>query len=50
MDAVAENDVRAAAKALTALIEAARPRLDQAAVAELTELLNELASGASPAS
>jgi hypothetical protein len=46
MDAVSENDFRAAGKGLRMIIDAGGSHLDPASIAELTELLNELASNA----
>jgi hypothetical protein len=49
VDAVGENDLRAARKSLELVIEAGGTHLDAASKAELTELLNEVqASAASP--
>ena len=44
MDAVAENDFRAAGRGLRMLLEAGGSHLDPASTAELTELVNELGS------
>jgi hypothetical protein len=46
IDAVGENDFRAAGKGLRMLIEAGGSHLDPASTAELTELLNELGAAA----
>lgn len=46
VDAVGENDFRAAGKALELVIEAGGSHLDPASTAELTELLNELGATA----
>jgi len=49
MDAVAENNMRAAAKALKMLIDAGGSHLDPASTAELNELLSEIDSTDQPA-
>jgi hypothetical protein len=49
IDAVAANNSRAAAKALRMLIDAGKTQLDQASLAELTELANEIGPGIKPA-
>jgi len=46
MDAVGDNDFRAAGKGLRMLIEAGASHLDPASTAELNELLNELGATA----
>jgi hypothetical protein len=46
MDAVAENDFRAAANGIKMLIDAGGTHIDPASTAELTELLNELGASA----
>ena len=46
VDAVGENDFRAAGKALKLVIEAGSSHLDPASTSELTELLRELTSSA----
>jgi hypothetical protein len=49
IDAVASNNRRAATKALKMLIEAGKAQLDQASLAELTELASEIGSANQPA-
>lgn len=49
IDAVSDNNSRAAGKALKMLIEAGKAQLDPASVGELAELANELVGTALPA-
>jgi hypothetical protein len=49
IDAVASNNSRAAAKALRMLIDSGKTQLDQASLAELADLANEISSGNQPA-